>query len=60
MSALQFDGLFIPMCGIQVFREYQKLVVRVRRCMDIFRLIQYVLDINQVLLDVLSRQNFKV
>ena len=39
-----------------VYRVYHKLIFRVRRCMGIFHLILYVLDIFQVLLDV---QNLK-
>ena len=39
VSALQFEGLFIPIVVSSVCHEYHKLVVRVRLCMDIFRLI---------------------
>ena len=41
-----------------VYREYDKLIVRVRRYMGIFHLIELVLDIVQVLLDVQDRQKF--
>ena len=50
VSALQFEGFFIPMCGIQSLDH--KLSVSVRPCMGIFRLILYVLDSVQVLLGV--------
>ena len=35
-----------------VYRVCHKLIFRVRRCMGIFHLVLYVLDIFQVLLDV--------
>ena len=57
MSALQFDGLFIPNVWYPVFIVHViGLIVRVRRYMGTFHLILYVLDIFQVLLDV---QNLK-
>ena len=44
-----------------VYRVCHKLIFRVRRrCMGIFCLILYVLDIVQVLLDVQNRQNWKI
>ena len=38
------------------YRVCHKLIFRVRRCMGIFHLVLYVLDIFQVLLDVQNRQ----
>ena len=42
-----------------VYRVFHKLIFRVRRCMGIFRLILYVLDIVQVVLDVQNRQGLE-
>ena len=41
------------------YRVCHKLIFRVRRCMGIFHLVLYVLDIFQVLLDVQNRQDLK-
>ena len=42
-----------------VYRVCHKLIFRVGHCMGIFRLILYVLDIVQVLLDVQNRQRLE-
>ena len=42
-----------------VYRVYHKLVVRLRHYMGIFRLIEHVLGIVQVLLDVQNRQRLE-
>ena len=42
-----------------VYRVYHKSIVRVRHYMGVFRLIEYVLDIVQVLLDVQNRQRLE-
>ena len=42
-----------------VYHVRHKFIFRVRRCMGIFHLVLYVLDIFQVLLDVQSRQRLE-
>ena len=54
MSALQFDGLFIPCVVSNVYRVGHRLIVRVRRYTGIFRLVLYVLGVFQVVIDVQS------
>ena len=41
------------------YRVWHKLIFRVRRCMGIFHLVLYVLDIFQVLFDVQNRQRLE-
>ena len=41
------------------YRICHKLIFRVRRCMGIFHLVLYVLDIFQVVLDVQNRQRLE-
>ena len=54
MSALQFDGLFIPKSGIQFYHVNHRLNIRVRHDTKIYRLVVYELGDVQVVLDVQS------
>ena len=52
VSALQFEGLFIPMCGNYFYYGDRKLIFHVLHGMEICRLVLYDLGIFQVRLDV--------
>ena len=52
VSVFQSECVFIPMCAIQFFRGYHKLIVRVRRDTSFYCLILFDLGIFQVLLYV--------
>ena len=59
VSALQFEGAFIPMCGNQFYHKDRKLIFHVLREMEICYLILTELGIFQVQFDVLSLEKIE-